>query len=439
MSFAACREKMERAGLSPWQIARFEQDWNRLQAGQNGSLAESDLGPVGPLQRLEDLGPGNGQALAQTLVIKLNGGLGTSMGLEIPKGLLEVRQGLSFLDLTRKQVEHLRAQTGNQLPLLLMNSYHTQEATLARLNPFHNGSLPLDFVQSKVPKLRAQDHQPVEFPRQPELEWCPPGHGEIYSAIQGSGLLPKLLDSGYRYAFVSNIDNLGATLDLALLQWFAGSGLDFCMEVTRRTEQDKKGGHLARLRDGRLVLRERAQCLPADLHTFEDIERHSFFNTNNLWLNLQSLHSQPLPPLPLIVNRKTVDPTDPSSCPVVQLESAMGAALSAFDRTTAIEVSRKRFLPVKTLGDLLLLRSDLYQINAGSELESQLSASAPRIHLDARYFSTYEDFAQRFQAIPSLLRCHSLTVNGDVHFLDSMELQGDVEFSHAGNEPLHLP
>jgi UTP--glucose-1-phosphate uridylyltransferase len=439
MSFQECRQKMERAGLDSWQIERFERDWLSLQAGEKGHLAESELRPVGEIQRLSDLSPGGWGGLAQTVVIKLNGGLGTSMGLESPKGLLEVRQGLSFLDLTRQQVEHLRCETGCLLPLLLMNSFYTQSATLARLGSFSNGKVPLDFLQSKVPKLKADDHQPVEFSEQPGLEWCPPGHGEIYSALKGSGLLQTLLDAGFAYAFVSNIDNLGATLDAALLQWFAQSGLDFAMEVTRRTQQDKKGGHLARLQDGRLVLRERAQCAQNDLAAFEDIDRHSFFNTNNLWLNLNSLQSQPLPQLPVIVNRKTVDPTNPKSCPVLQLESAMGAAISAFPKAAAIEVSRRRFLPVKTLADLLLLRSDLYRLNAQSELEAMSPERMPQISLDSRYYATYDDFARRFQAIPRLLQCRSLTVKGDIHFLESLDLVGDVELCNPEPLPMQLP
>ena len=440
MSFQGCRQKMEQAGLTSWQIDRFERDFLRLVGGQTGTLAESELSPVGSIPRLLDLQPADwDDQLGKTLVIKLNGGLGTSMGLETPKGLLEVRQGLSFLDLTRRQVEHLRQRTQRPLPLLLMNSFHTQAASLARLNDFSNDDLPLDFLQSKVPKLRADDYQPVSFPEQPGLEWCPPGHGEVYSALKGSGLLEAMLEKGFRYAFVSNIDNLGATLDPTLLHWFASSELDFAMEVTRRTDQDKKGGHLARRSDGHLVLRERAQCAAEDLTAFEDIERHTFFNTNNLWLNLESLQRLPLPELPLIVNRKTVDPTEPQSSPVLQLESAMGAAISSFPQAAAIEVSRHRFLPVKTLSDLLLLRSDLYQLNPQSELEAVTQQSPPKITLDRRYYSTYDDFCKRFLTVPSLLHCRSLAVSGDIYFRQAMKLEGDVALSNSDPQPLQLP
>lgn len=429
MSFAACRGKMQREGLSEWQIDRFEQDYLRLQAGEQGAIAETSLTTLGDIPQRDDLPSGEASsALAQTVVIKLNGGLGTSMGLEIPKGLLEIRQGQTFLDLTVTQVLGLRQRANCRVPLLLMNSFHTQGPTLQALaqRGLDNGPIPLDFLQSKVPKLRSDDLQPVEFPPNPSLEWCPPGHGEIYSALRGSGVLQQLLSQGFRYAFVSNIDNLGATLDPTLLDWFASSQLEFAMEVTRRTDQDRKGGHLAAPLGGGLLLRERAQCQSEDLPFFEDIERHKFFNTNNLWLNLEALHQQPLPSLPLIVNRKTVDPTDPQSTPVIQLESAMGAAIALYSRSQAIEVSRQRFLPVKTLGDLLILRSDLYALRSDGTLEARQDTPLPKISLDPRFYGTYQDFAQRFQAIPSLRECTSLSIHNDVHFTQPQELRGHV-------------
>lgn len=432
---------MLEAGLQSWQVDRFALDFERLRSGSGGTLAESELIPVQQLPRLSALPTAEGcEALAQTAVIKLNGGLGTSMGLEIPKGLVEVRQGLSFLDLTRRQIETLRSQNSSPLPLLLMNSFHTRAASLERLQGFSNdGDLPLDFLQSKVPKLRQDNLEPVRYPHHPELEWCPPGHGEIYAALRGEGMLDRLLAAGYRYAFVSNIDNLGATLDATLLNWFSQSGLDFAMEVTARTEQDKKGGHLARFASGQLILRERSQCAAQDLAAFEDIERHRYFNTNNLWLRLEALRDQPLPSLPLIINRKTVDPTEPTSTPVYQLESAMGAALSAFSATQAIEVSRRRFLPVKTLGDLLLLRSDLYRLDERSQLQAVTAGPLPNVRLDSRFYSTYEDFSRRFPVVPSLLECTSLEVRGDIHFGTGVRLQGPVELSNPGPDPLHLP
>lgn len=429
MIFEASRRKMLAAGLLDWQIKRFEADFRRLQQGQVGFLSESHLCPLGPLPQATESLPDATDKLAQTLVIKLNGGLGTSMGLEGPKSLLEIRPGQSFLGLTLTQIEHLRRRSGAQIPLLLMNSFHTRRDSLAllRARGFDNAGQDLDFLQSKVPKLRIDSLEPVSYPENPSLEWCPPGHGEIYSAMVGWGLLEQLLSAGYRYAFVSNVDNLGASLDLKILHWFTSQDLDFAMEVTRRTELDRKGGHLAQTVGG-LCLRERAQCAPEDLPYFEDIQRHQFFNTNNLWLRLEALKEHPQPELPLILNRKSVDPTRPDSTPVYQLESAMGAAISHFPRSAALEVPRTRFLPVKTLADLLLLRSDLYRLDPDGCLHFQ-GEQLPHIQLDARYFGNYSDFQERFQQIPSLLQCHSLRVDGDVHFRESLQLAGHVHLA----------
>src|SRR5207248_1216740 len=208
--------------------------------------------------------------------------------------------------------------------------------------------VPLDFVQGRVPKILADDLTPATWPADPELEWAPPGHGDLYASLVTSGMLQKLLDSGYAYAFVANSDNLGAVLEPRILAWFAREQLPFAMEVADRTEADRKGGHLARRRGGGLVLRETAQTPDEDLDAFQDVSRHRFFNTNSLWVNLRTLDEamrerEGVLGLPMIVNRKTVDPADPHSARVIQLESAMGAAIGVFEGARALRVSRRRF------------------------------------------------------------------------------------------------
>src|SRR4051794_8503556 len=308
--------------------------------------------------------------LDQVVVVKLNGGLGTSMGLSGPKSLLEVKPGHSFLDILATQVLALRERYGARLPLLLMNSSVTRGPSLEALRR-HEGlrvqehGLPLDFLQGREPKIRASDHQPVEWPQDPELEWCPPGHGDLYTALTASGSLDRLLDAGLRWCFVSNADNLGAMLDPRLAVWIAHEGVPFTMEAVRGTPADRKGGHLAR-REGQIVLRETAQVPDGDT-SFTDVERWRFYNTNNLWIDLRALRelqeADPAAPvLPLIVNRKTVDPRDPSSTPVIQLESAMGAAIGSIPGARPVLVPRTRFAPVKTTDDLLVIRSDGYEL-----------------------------------------------------------------------------
>ena len=201
-----------------------------------------------------------------------------------------------------------------------MNSFATRDDTLAALERYPEleiDGLPLDFVQGKVPKLLADGFEPVSWEADPALEWAPPGHGDVFTSLATSGTLDTLLERGYEYLFLSNSDNLGAVLEPRILGWFASEELPFVSEVVDRTEADRKGGHLARRRDGGgLVLRETAQVPEEDQDAFEDVERHRFFNANNIWVNLRALERtleerDGVLGLPMIVNRKTVDPDRP--------------------------------------------------------------------------------------------------------------------------------
>src|SRR3954451_23231513 len=254
---------MRAEGLGDAAVESFARQYRRLRAGETGTLAEGDIDPVDTLPDAEDLTEEAGpELLDRAVVIKLNGGLGTSMGMTRAKSLLEVKDGQTFLDLIAQQVLDLRRRSGARLPLILMSSFATREDSLAALDRHDalSSGLPADFVQNKVPKVRADDLEPVSWPDDPALEWAPPGHGDRYTALVTSGMLEALLDGGYRYAFVSNSDNLGAVLDPRILAWLAGAGAPFLMEVADRTPSDRKGGHLARRTgDGGLVLREVAQ------------------------------------------------------------------------------------------------------------------------------------------------------------------------------------
>ena len=318
-------------------------------------------------------------------MIKLNGGLGTSMGMSRAKSLLEVKEGLAFLDVIARQVLSLREASGARLPLVLMNSFHTRDDSLALLEGYEGlaSDVPFDFVQHKEPKLLVDGLAPAEWPADPSLEWCPPGHGDIYPALLTSGMLATLLERGYRYAFMSNADNLGAVLDPRILAWVASEGLPYVAEVTERTAADRKGGHVARLKaTGGLILRETAQTSDADMDAFTDVDRHPYFHVNNLWVDLRALDAllrerDGVLGLPMIVNEKTVDPADKSSPAVYQLETAMGAAIGVFDGAQAIRVPRARFVPVKKTSDLLVLRSDAYGLGEHAAIELAPSRSAP--------------------------------------------------------------
>lgn len=442
--FAPFECKMADAGLPRVAIDGFRHYVELLRSGERGLVADRDIEPPRDLPSLDDLAAHRAAgeaALGRAVVVKLNGGLGTSMGLSAAKSLLTVKDGLSFLDLIVRQVLHLRRVSGTRLPLLLMNSFRTRDdsaAVLARYPDLDVG-LPLDFLQHKVPRIRKDDLQPAAWPTDPDLEWCPPGHGDIYPALLTSGLLAALLGAGIRWAFVSNADNLGAMLDPAVLGWMAAERIPFVMEVAERTEADKKGGHLA-VRGSRLLLREVAQCPEDEQAAFQDVRRWKHFNTNNLWLDLEILRDVlaargGVLGLPMITNEKPIDPDDPSSARVLQLETAMGAAIEVFDGARALRVPRTRFAPVKTTSDLLALWSDAYVLTDDARVvPSPARTAGPLVvDLDPRWYRQVPDLAARFpDGAPSLVGCRRFVVRGDVRFEAGVVATGDVTVEHGG-------
>lgn len=444
--FPAIEKIMTAEGLPPVAIATFKYYYKQLLNGISGQIAEADIAPVETLPdvtqfdgTLRDAGR---EAVPATVAIRLNGGLGTSMGLSRAKSLIEVKDGLSFLDIIARQA------VSSGTPLLLMNSFATREDSLAALRQYpelDQFGIPADFIQHKVPKISSADLQPVRYPRAPQLEWCPPGHGDIYTALMTSGVLKALLTAGYRYAFIANADNLGACLDESILGYLVTHSCPFLMEVADRTAADSKGGHLARRPDGQLILRESAQCPADDRPAFQDISRHKYFNTNNLWLDLRALQEimaerNDILGLPMICNAKTVDPANEDSARVYQLETAMGSAIAVIDGARAVRVPRTRFAPVKTTNDLLLVRSDAYALTDSYQLLPVNPAGTdPGIDLDDRYYRVLDDFSARFAAgIPSLASCRQLTVIGDVKFGANIKLQGVVRIDNQSGKQVLL-
>jgi UTP--glucose-1-phosphate uridylyltransferase len=439
------RAKMSEAGIDPVAIDTFAHYYRLLEHGETGLIPESSIEPL-DMESLDDIDVDDdtaSAALRTTAVIKLNGGLGTSMGMDRAKSLLCVRRGLSFLDVIARQVLHLRREHGAPLPLLLMNSFRTSTDTmdaLARYSDLPVEGLPLEFLQNREPKLRVDDLTPVSWQKEPDLEWCPPGHGDLYTALRGTGLLQKLIDEGYERVFVSNSDNLGAVPDARIAGWFASTGTPFAIEAVRRTASDRKGGHFARRKsDGRIVLRETAQTSEKDRKALADLDRHRYASTNNLWFDLRAMVEaiearHGILGLPLIRNLKTVDPADPDSPEVVQIETAMGAAIELFEGARTIEVGRDRFVPVKTTNDLLILRSDVYDVGPDFVLDPA-GGEVPFVELDPSYYKLVPDFERRFpEGAPSLREASSLTVNGDWTFGAKVKVVGDVTLKTGAAE-----
>ena len=383
------------------------------------------------------------EVLDRLVVVKLNGGLGTSMGLSGPKSLIEVKPGRSFLDVIATQVLALRQRYGARLPLVLMDSGVTRDPSLDALRRYDDLSVPgvpLDFLQGL--KLEDPGRRPVTGAvacRPGAGSRCPPGHGDIYTALAASGTLDALLSAGLRYALVSNSDNLGALADVRIAAWAAAEQVPFALEAVRGTLADRKGGHLARYQ-GRVVLRETAQVPDGDT-SFTDVERWRWDTMHNIGIDLRALadlqDADPgAPVLPLIVNRKTVDPREAASTPVIQLETAMGAAVGSIPGARAVHVPRSRFIPVKTTDDLLVLRSDAYELAGDGQLRPAFDGPGPVVTLDKQHYDLLPDFEQRFPAgAPSLRRCRRFEVEGDVTFGAGVVAEGDVRV--VG--PRHVP
>uniref|UniRef100_A0A8C4NM24 UTP--glucose-1-phosphate uridylyltransferase n=1 Tax=Eptatretus burgeri TaxID=7764 RepID=A0A8C4NM24_EPTBU len=384
--------------------------------------------PVIPYESVRErqLPPDVSDLLNQLVVVKLNGGLGTSMGCKGPKSLISVRSDNTFLDLTLQQIEHLNITYNSDVPLVLMNSFNTDEDTQKILQKYGHCKVKIyTFNQSRFPRINKETLLPIATSVTDDGSdaWYPPGHGDLYDSLMASGLMSKLLAQGKELMFVSNIDNLGATVDLHILQHLlappCGERCEFVMEVTNKTRADFVGDKIPKggmLYDGKLRLLEIAQVPKQHVDDFKSVSKFKIFNTNNLWMSLSAikrlLESSSVD-MEVIVNNKTLE----GGLNIIQMETAVGAAMKSFDNALGINVPRSRFLPVKTSSDLLLVMSNLYSMRAGSLTMSERREflTVPLIKLGSS-FTKVQDFLRRFASIPDLLELDHLTVSGDVTF-----------------------
>jgi len=432
----------------------FLSQYQKMIDGDESVIRESEVKPVSQVADLESLpnfSEKGENVLNQSVMIKLNGGLGTGMGLEKAKSLLEAKEGLSFLDIIVKQVILQRENFNSDLPLVFMNSFSTEADTCALLDQFPElkqgqKGIPLTFIQNKVPKIFADNKKMAEWPRDPAKAWCPPGHGDIYTALQTSGVLDQLLKQNIKYAFISNSDNLGANMDLSVLGYFAEQDASFMMEVADRTAADRKGGHLAQSIDGGLLLRESAQCHVEDVDSFQDILKYKYFNTNNLWIRLDRLkqlldENKGIVDLPLIQNKKTIDPRDSTSPDVIQLETAMGSVIVNFKDSIALRIPKSRFVPIKTTNELLGLWSNAFILDDQSlvAINPDRKVGYIVVKLDTKFYKKTDDLLIRFpEGVPDLIDCEQLTISGDVKFAANVKLIGNVVINNTSDKQLFI-
>ncbi|XP_064602131.1 UTP--glucose-1-phosphate uridylyltransferase-like isoform X2 [Liolophura sinensis] len=383
--------------------------------------------------------------LDKLVVIKLNGGLGTSMGCTGPKSAICVRNDLTFLDLTVQQIEHLNKTYDTDVPLVLMNSFNTDEDTQNILRRYSQIKVKIfTFLQSRFPRINRESLLPIAKNFGPDSDdgWYPPGHGDVYHSFYNSGLLDEFVKQGKQYVFVSNIDNLGATVDLNILHFLLdpteGTAPEFLMEVTDKTRADIKGGTLVEY-DGKLRLLEMAQVPKEHIDEFKSVNKFKIFNTNNLWINLEAIKrvvEESTLHMEIIVNPKTLE----NGTNVIQLETAVGAAIKSFEGAVGINVPRRRFLPVKTTSDLLVVMSNLYGLKTGA-LEMSPKRSFPSVPLTklGTHFTKVKDFLRRFASIPDMLELDHLTVSGDVTFGKDVSLKGTVIIIANHGDRIDIP
>ncbi|XP_067297040.1 UDP-glucose pyrophosphorylase 2a isoform X1 [Pseudorasbora parva] len=416
-------------------------DWAKIQRPPEDSIQPYEK------IKLKGLPADVASSLNKLAVVKLNGGLGTSMGCKGPKSLISVRNENTFLDLTVQQIEHLNKSYNADVPLVLMNSFNTDEDTKKILQKYSHHRVKIHtFNQSRYPRINKESLLPVatnmSLKGENEEAWYPPGHGDIYASFYNSGLLDKLIAEGKEYIFVSNIDNLGATVDLHILNHLvsqaSGKRCEFVMEVTDKTRADVKGGTLTQY-DGKLRLLEIAQVPKAHVDEFKSVTKFKIFNTNNLWISLPAikrLHEKNAMDMEIIVNPKTLD----GGLNVIQLETAVGSAMKSFENALGINVPRSRFLPVKTTSDLLLVMSNLYSMDAGSLTMSPKREfpSTPHVKLGSS-FTKVRDYLKRFESIPDMLELDHLTVSGDVTFGKQVALKGTVIIIANHGDRIDIP
>ena len=375
-------------------------------------------------------------ALARLGVCKLNGGLGTTMGCHGTKSAIAVREKKTFLDLTVDQVGELNKKYHVDVPLLLMNSFRTHDDTERLVGKYLGNPEILTFCQNQFPRLLEEGDGFLDLKKFGSDVWYPPGHGDLYSCLADQGYLDRLLADGREILFVSNVDNLGAGVDLRILHYMLREDIPFLMEVTPKTAADTKGGTLYQEK-GRIKLLEVANVPPEHVAEFCGQQKFKIFNTNNIWINLarlkELLEKGPLD-LDVIVNRKIV-----KGQPVLQLETAIGTAFNCFPEAVGLIVPRDRFFAVKRTCDLLYLWSDLFHLERGSLKKNpeRISSDLPRITLHEP-FDDLQEFQKRIPVAPSMVELDSLEIGGEVRFNGAVTLKGTVRLI-ANKKSLRIP
>lgn len=410
-------------------------DWARIAPPKEGQVVEySDLANTEAVEYLNRLA-----------VVKLNGGLGTSMGCVGPKSVIEVRDGMSFLDLSVRQIEYLNRTYDVNVPFVLMNSFNTDTDTANIIKKYEGHNIDImTFNQSKYPRILKDSLLPASKNSESQIsDWYPPGHGDVFESMYNSGILDKLIDRGIDIIFLSNADNLGAVVDLRILQHMVDTKAEYIMELTDKTKADVKGGTIIDY-EGQARLLEIAQAPKEHVNEFKSIKKFKYFNTNNIWMNLRAVkrvvENNELA-MEIIPNGKSIpaDKKGEADISVLQLETAVGAAIRHFKNAHGVNVPRRRFLPVKTCSDLMLVKSNLYRLEHGQlVMDPNRFGPAPLIKLGSD-FKKVSSFQSRIPSIPNIVELDHLTITGAVNLGRGVTLKGTVIIVATEGSTIDVP
>jgi UTP--glucose-1-phosphate uridylyltransferase len=335
-------------------LARYHFDRERLvtfakelQSGkQRDNFVQGKLSPprAGDLAELPAEGSAEYEALVargraaleagQVALAVLAGGMATRMG-GVVKALVEAVPGKTFLELRLAEVEADRKKYGKAPPLWLMASSATVDALKQALGEREDGEQIAVFTQCASLRLTPEGELFRDSAGHPSDHAS--GHGDFVEALQQSGLIQKFVARGGKVVMLTNLDNLGGTLDPAIIGWHLSHGAAVTAEVVDKLESDRGG--IPVYVDDRLAILEEFR-IPKSF----DPATVRVFATNVFHFDAQVLEKFTMPWTFFLVNKKV------EGKPVIQFERLVNEVTSALP-TRYLRVPRSgvqsRFLPVK--------------------------------------------------------------------------------------------
>jgi len=383
------------------------------------------------------------ELLDKLVVVQLNGGLGYFIGCKGPKcgiQILKKSGGITILDCKVMQIIKLNKEYGCNIPLVLMNSPRTDSETEVLIQKYNKLEIDIHtFVQNVHPFMYKDTLSPLPKSQSSLEGWYPPGSGEVFSAMYRQGLLEKFKNEGKELLFISNMENLGSSVDLKLLHYIANPkvNLDFLLETTNRISTDQAGGFAIKYKDRHVHILEISQ-IPSQVMSKFSLSNFKYWNTNNIWTRIGvviDMMKQQQIDLDFIVKYKVINGKN-----IAQLETPVAMSIQSFPKAASILVPRSRYRPVKSTSDLLQVQSELFELQHGLLVAStkRSYSSDPLVKLGDE-FKSMAEYERRFKTIPNILELDHLTVSGDVYFGANVTLKGTVIIVANSGSRIDIP